>query len=215
FSRGAIVCWFMVVGFLLFRSAIPRYQFPLLGIFFVTIIIILSTQLRNLAYLQNAEGGKLLRDDTLARIEFILDPTAQRDDSKASRLTHLEDAWQKFANRPFVGNGLGAGENDATVSLTGIAQRSHNTYLDFMVEFGFLGAFIFPAILLASVYDAEGEFRKQAIAFVLLFMTHGLFSHTLMSEFCSLVAYAMMANLARHSGAKAPEPVLQPNNFLY
>lgn len=215
FSRGAIVCWFIAVGFLLLRSAIPRYQLPLLGIFLVTLIIILSTQLRNLAYLQNAQGDKLLRDDTLARIEFILDPTAQRDDSKASRITHLEDAWQKFANRPFVGNGLGAGENNATVSQTGIAQRSHNTYLDFMVEFGFLGAFVFPAVLFASIYHAAGKFRQQAIAFLLLFMTNGLFSHTLMSEFCSLVSYAMMTNLARHSSESASEPVFKPDNFLY
>lgn len=199
FSRGAIVGWVMVVGVLVFRKFVPRYQISLLMAFFAAVIIVLSSQLDNLAYIKNADGENLFQKDTLERVEFLIDPFAQSDNSKASRVSHIEKAWNKFANRPFLGNGLGAGEDFSTKSQTGIAQRSHNTYLDFMVEFGFLGAFIFPSMLIACTYQAEGEFKKQGLAFVLFLLSQGFFSHTLMSEFTSLTSYAVMSNLARHS----------------
>lgn len=195
FSRGSIAGWVFAVGIMMLTKLIPRYQMPLLGAFFFVIVLILSTQINNLAYLKTADGEPLFREDTLARVEFLIDPLSQTDDSKASRLTHIEDAWKKFIDHPFIGNGLGAGQNAETESLAGKAQRSHNTYLDFMVEFGFLGALIYPALLFACVWQARGEFRNQGIAFVIFMMTQGFFSHTLVNEFCSLIVYAIVANL--------------------
>lgn len=199
FSRGSIVGWVIVIALLLLNKAIPRYQIPLLSLFFAIVISILSTQLNNLAYLKAADGTTLFQKDTLARVEFLINPFAQKDSSQASRLSHIEDAWDKFAENPVTGNGLGSGENAATLSLTGKAQRSHNTYLDLMVEYGFLGALIFPLLLLACVWKAQGEFKKQAVAFVIFMLIQGFFSHTLVNEFCSLIAYAMMTNLAEQS----------------
>lgn len=203
FSRGAIVGWFVVVALLMIKKAIPRYQISMLLVFFLVIISILSTQINHLKYLKDSDGKELFHKDTLARVEFLIDPLAQKDDSKASREEHVQIAWQKFSRHPFMGNGLGSGENTATISQVGMAQRSHNTYLDQMVEFGFLGVLLFPSLLLASVWKAEGEFNKQAVAFVIFLLAQGFFSHTLISESCSLIVYAIMANLAKHSSLKS------------
>jgi O-antigen ligase len=199
FSRGSIAGWFVVMGFLIIKKIIPRHQMPLLVVFFMVAVSILSTQLGQLKYLKGSDGKTLFNKDSLARVEFLLNPLEQKDGSKASREDHVKVAWGKFSRHPFIGNGLGSGENTATLSSTGVAQRSHNTYLDQMVEFGFLGAFFFPSLLLASVWEAEGEFKKQGAAFVVFIMFQGVFSHTLMNEFCSLIFYAIMANLAKHS----------------
>lgn len=205
FSRGSLAGWGLVVVLMIVTQVIPRYQMPFLLIFFIVAISILSTQLNNLQYLKSADGTNLFEKDTLARVEFLIDPFAQKDNSQASRLHHLEDAWQKFENSPFIGNGLGSGKNAATLSLAGKAQRSHNTYLDLMVEYGFLGALIFPAILISSVWQAQGNLKKQAFAFVLFLLSQGFFSHTLLSEFCSLIFYAIMANLTLHSFHQSSE----------
>lgn len=199
FSRGSIAGWVLVVAFFIVNKVIPRYQMPLILLFFMIIIAVLSTQLNNLQYLKTADGTALFQKDTLARVEFLIDPFAQKDDSQASRLHHIEDAWKKFQKSPFTGNGLGSGQNSATVSLIGIAQRSHNTYLDLMVEYGFLGALLLPTLLLASIWKSQGEFRKQAKAFVFFLLIQGLFSHTLLSEFCSLIVYAIASNFSQHS----------------
>ena len=74
-----------------------------------------------------------------------------------------------------------------------------------MVEYGFLGALIFPSLLLACVWKNQGEFKKQAIAFVVFLLSQGFFSHTLVSEFCSLIVYAIMANLVEHSRLESPQ----------
>ena len=129
----------------------------------------------------------------------MIDPFAQKDDSQASRIHHIEDAWRKFQTSPFIGNGLGSGENTATVSQVGKAQRSHNTYLDLMVEFGFLGILIFPSLLWSCIREAKGAFRIQGIAFVIFMLSQGFFSHTLLSEFCSLMFYPIVANFSRQS----------------
>jgi hypothetical protein len=199
FSRGAIAGWVLVMGFLIWKKTVPRYQMPLLVVFFVVMISILSTQIGHLKYLKGSNGKSLLNKDSLARVEFLINPLAQKDDSKASREEHVAVAWGKFSRHPFIGNGLGSGENVATLSSTGVAQRCHNTFLDQMVEFGFLGVLFFPSLLLVSIWQAEGEFKNQATAFMIFLLSQGFFSHTLMNEFCSLIFYAIMANLAIYS----------------
>jgi hypothetical protein len=199
FSRGAIAGWVLVMGFLIFKKVIPRYQMPILAVFFVVVISILSTQIGNLKFLKSSEGKPLFNKDSLARIEFLVNPLGQKDNSKASREDYVLVAWRKFSRHPFIGNGLGSGINTASSSRFGEGQRSHNTYLDQMVEFGFLGALFFPSLLLVSIWQAEGEFKKQALAFMIFLLSQGFFSHTLMNEFCVLIIYAIMANFSIHS----------------
>jgi hypothetical protein len=213
FSRGAIAGWVLVMCFLIFKKTVPRYQMPLLAVFFIVTISILSTQLGHLKYLKDSHGKPLFNKDSLARVEFMIDPLAQKDDSKAAREEHVKVAWGKFVRHPFIGNGLGSGENVATLSSTGVAQRCHNTYLDQMVEFGFLGVLFFPSLLLVSIWQAKGEFKNQAIAFVIFLLSQGFFSHTLMNEFCSLIFYAIMANLAKHSSEQSVNQI-EGNEFL-
>ncbi|MFM2310759.1 MAG: hypothetical protein RLZZ04_35 [Cyanobacteriota bacterium] len=211
FSRGAIAGWILVTGFLILKKTIPRYQMPLLVVFFMVMISILSTQIGHLKYLKGSDGKPLLNEDSLARIEFLINPLAQKDDSKAAREDHVAVAWGKFSRHPFIGNGLGSGENVATLSSTGVAQRCHNTYLDQMVEFGFLGVLFFPSMLLVSIWQAKGEFKNQALAFMIFLMSQGFFSHTLMYEFCSLIFYAMIANLAKHSSEQKSSSISSIN----
>jgi len=199
FSRGSIAGWILVVGLFILTKVVPRYQMVFVLLFSMITISILSTQLNSLKYITNADGEALFKEDTLARVEFLINPFEQKDGSQASRFSHIEDAWKKFESSPFFGNGLGAGQNTAQITQTGKAQRSHNIYLDLMVEYGFLGALVFPSLLLACVWEAKGQFRKQGIVFVLFLMSQGFFSHTLLSEFCSLIFYAIMSNLTKHS----------------
>jgi O-Antigen ligase len=216
FSRGAIAGWVLVMGFLILKKTIPRYQMPLLVVFFMVTISILSTQLGNLKYLKDPNGKPLFNKDSLARVEFMINPLAQKDDSKAAREEHVEVAWKKFVRHPFLGNGLGSGENIATLSSTGVAQRSHNTYLDQMVEFGFLGVLFFPSLLLVSIWQAKGAFKSQAVAFTIFLLSQGFFSHTLMNEFCSLIFYAVIANLSKHSSeqqSSAISPINKGDNL--
>lgn len=200
FSRGGFVSLGLVISLFILTKVIPRYQISLLFLSGLIVIFILSTQLNNLSHLKTADGTNLFTKDSISRVEFLLDPLSHEETSNDGRLKHVDEAWKKFARSPFTGNGLGSGANTKYIAANGIAQRSHNIYLDLMVEYGFLGALIYPWLLLASVWKVQGELlKKQAIAFVVFLLIWGFFSHTVINSFSSLTIYAFMANLAHQS----------------
>ncbi len=200
FSRGGFVSLGLVISLFILTKVIPRYQISLLFLSGLIAIFILSTQLNNLSHLKTADGTNLFTKDSISRVEFLLDPLSHEETSNDGRLKHVDEAWKKFARHPFIGNGLGSGANTKYIAANGIAQRSHNIYLDLMVEYGFLGALIYPWLLLASVWKVQGELlKKQAIAFVVFLLIWGFFSHTVINSFSSLTIYAFMANLAHQS----------------
>lgn len=200
FSRGGFVSLGLVISLFILTKVIPRYQISLLFLSGLIAISILSTQLNNLSHLKTADGTNLFTKDSISRVEFLLDPLSHEETSNDGRLKHVDEAWKKFARHPFTGNGLGSGANTKYIAANGIAQRSHNIYLDLMVEYGFLGALIYPWLLLASVWKVQGELlKKQAIAFVVFLLIWGFFSHTVINSFSSLTIYAFMANIAHQS----------------
>lgn len=199
FSRGGMVGWVFVLIIFLATKIIPRHQIYILFLSSFVFISILSNQLNNLGNIKTADGTYLFNEGSIARVEFLLNPLGQQDSSQAGRLNHVEKSWKKFSRQPFVGNGLGAGANEGSISAKGTAQRSHNIYLDAMTEYGFLGALVFPLLIAACAWKAEGEFKKQAIAFTFFALIQGFFTHTIMSEFCLLTTYAVMVNLTHQS----------------
>ena len=202
FSRGGFLGLGVVILLFILTKVIPRYQIPLLFLSGFMITSILSTQLNNLSHLKTADGTNLFTEDSISRVEFLLNPLSQEDNSKDGRLSHVNEAWEKFVRHPFLGNGLGSGENSSHISAAGTAQRSHNIYLDLMVEYGFLGALIYPWLLLAIVWKVQGELKKQAIAFVCFLLIWGFFSHTIISSFNNLISYAWLANITQQNRLK-------------
>jgi O-antigen ligase len=200
FSRGAMIGWVIVVLLFMYNRVIPRYQLSLLFVSIFVSITILSSQLSNLANIKTADGTELFNDGTLGRVEFLINPFGQQeDDSTDGRMHHVEEAWAKFNKQPFVGNGLGSGGSKTYRDSVGNPQRSHNIYLDRMVEYGFLGALIYPFLLLACVWKAQGEHKKYTLPFVTFLLIWGIFSHATMDLFSLLISYAIMANFTQQS----------------
>ncbi|WP_144054251.1 O-antigen ligase [Pleurocapsa sp. PCC 7319] len=201
FSRSGMIGWLIVVLSFVATKVIPRYQLPIFVLSLLVSITILSSQLNNLIYMKNADGIDLFSPGTIARIEFLTNPLGQEDDSSGSRISHVDEAWQKFARKPFVGNGLGSGGSETKVANFNqdTGQRSHNIYLDLMVEFGFSGALIYPLLLIASVWKARGELTKYTFPFIMFLLMWGFFSHTTLNSPFLLISYAIMANFTHQS----------------
>ena len=200
FSRGAMLGWLIVILFFMFTKVIPRYQISYLGITLAVAIFLITTQTRNLTYLQTADGKPLFNKSTLARIEFLADPLSEKQDT--SRLLLLDDAWQSFAEQPFLGKGLGGSRNSQYTSNAGTGQKPHNTYLQFMIEYGFLGFIIYPFLILSAMWNGQGKVKNYGLAFALFLFVWGIFSHTTVSSFFILLAIAYMACLTRSSQLK-------------
>ncbi len=197
FSRGAMLGWLIVIAFMNLKKVIPKYQIVYFAIGVATVILVLLSQINNLSNLKAADGTPLFNDDTLTRVEFILDPLSEKQDT--SRVSLAKDAWQSFAEQPFLGKGLGGSANSKHKSVRGTAQKPHNTYLTLMIEYGFLGVFLYPMLLLASIWQIKGKLKTQGLAFVTFLLIWGLFSHTIISSFVTLLLIALMASLTEQS----------------
>lgn len=197
FSRGSILGWLIVVLLLMFKKIIPTHQVIYLVIAIVTILLIVGSQFNNLSRLQTADGSPLFNQDTLSRVELLVDPFSEKQDT--SRVSLVEDAWQSFAEQPVFGKGIGNAGHARHISSRGTAQQPHNTYLKFMIEYGFLGIIIYPFLLFSSIWKAQGKVKDYSFAFVVFLLIWGIFSHTTISSFFILLSIAFMACLNKSS----------------
>jgi cell division protein FtsW (lipid II flippase) len=203
FSRGAMICWFLTVIILFITKIIPRYQIPHISLSLITIFIILQLQLTNLSSLERLDGSPLLSQDMQDRIAWIVDPFSSKSQKidNDSRVDLIQQSWQKFAEKPFLGNGLDSSQTQFSVSHS---QDTHNMYLKLMVEHGFLGVFIYPLLILAAIWKARGETKKIGIVFAINLLIWGVFSHTIINDFFILVAFGLMACMAKQSQLEQP-----------
>ena len=202
FSRGGMACWLMVVVLMVLFKIIPSYQFPL---FFLSIFVtttILSTQVGNLSYMKTADGTDMFTDDTIRRIEFLLNPFNQSEqDFDDSRLNLADEARAKFMEKPIFGGGLdgarlGLYDGD---SKTQEGAGTHNIYLDSALKYGFLGILIYPLLIFVIISKAEGEIKNYALIFAIFSLAWGFFSHTTLDAFFSLMCYVIMASWIKQS----------------
>jgi O-antigen ligase len=202
FSRGGMASWLMVVLILVVTKIIPKYQIALILLSIFITGTIVSTQVSKLSYIKNADGSEMFTDDTIRRVEFLLNPLHQdEEDFDDSRLLLVDKAWAKFASKPFLGNGVGGAriEGYSGDSEDSEGAGTHNIYLDSVLKYGFLGVLLYPGLLIASVWKATGSLKPYALVFLLFSIAWGFFSHTTMNAFFSLTTYAMMANFSEQS----------------
>ena len=98
-----------------------------------------------------------------------------------------------FLDNPLFGNGIGSTDLWAELVST------HNMYLYLMADYGILGIILYPLLVLVTVWHSHKEVRSIALAFASFALMWGFFSHNIMSEYYSLIAFALMASMSYQS----------------
>ena len=63
----------------------------------------MASQLSSLTYVKTADGTNLFNEGTISRVEFLVDPFSEQEDASSdSRLTYVDEAWNKFTRRPML-----------------------------------------------------------------------------------------------------------------
>lgn len=186
FSRGAILSWFIVLLIFISTSVIPRSQLLYWAIGIGIIIIGLVSRLGDILNLGQMQYIGFLNENILGRIEWFQNPSSS-EDSAGSRLDVAIQAWQMFAEHPFLGNGIGS-----TLELS-VGISTHNMYLYFMTDHGILGAFILPLLVYTVTLHARAESKYIGLAFAIFVLFWGLFSHTILSDRYTLIMFSLMA----------------------
>lgn len=192
FSRTALIGWILVTLILLFQNVLNKKQF-IAGIAIATFIILLIlNQLTEIDLIDKLSEGINLPNIT-ERIDWISNPLTTEDASLDERRVVFKRAWEMFLNHPLIGNGIGS-------TLTWNEEIStHNTYLYFMADYGVIGLFILPLLLLASIWRASGEARQTALPFLAFVTLFGFFSHNIVEEYYFLISFAIMASMSARS----------------
>jgi O-antigen ligase len=192
FSRSALIIWMIILALLLIKKEIPHSHLftgtAVVGILWIVISLI-GGSLLDISGLDYSDFLSTNAMDRLAQFESPFSSDAILDSSGQARLFIVELAWKKFLDLPFFGWGLG--ENLEIERMYEI--RPHNMYLLFMVEHGFIGALFLPLLILAVTYNATRNNKTMSLAFAVLIMIWGLFSHNILEHREFLLVFSLMA----------------------
>jgi O-antigen ligase len=190
FSRTAIASWFIVVAILSYGKVIDKKNIAmvlgslvLVGIFIVPFVI---------GYIEaNLEAGTV--KNLMTRLNFFSSKSQGLDGSQQHRLEVAKAALESFANNPLIGAGI------AHTSHWEFPISTHNIYLKLMAEYGIIGVFLYPLLILSTIWKAKNEVIAIARAFSIYLLIIGFTTHNSLDEHHLLIAFAVMANLTYRS----------------
>lgn len=191
FSRAAIASWFIVVFILVLTQAIKKKEAITIGsIIFLLVAVALPIFITFLDVFLGEEAANVL-----GRLDFFSSKHSVSDASAQSRVTIAKSGFEAFANNPLLGGGFALTYHWAHEIST------HNMYLFHMAEFGIIGLFLYPLLLISLLPKATGEAKKTGLAFVTFLFIIGFTSHNVLDGFHTLLAIAVMASWAYKSRA--------------
>ena len=158
------------------------------------VFIIFITFSRLTEFIQyEAEGEGINVSNILGRIDWALHPFTYEDASADERKEVIGLSWEMISARPLIGNGI------ASTVIWNKSVSTHNIYLYYLVDYGVIGLFILPLLLLASIWRAGGEARQTALPFLVFILFFGFFSHNIVEEYYFLISFALMAAMSASS----------------
>lgn len=190
FSRSAILGWF-VVCLIFSRQKLLSLKSLAQSFLLIAVLAIFSFTFV-VSYMEDQTGVNVPL--LLERMEWLSSPMdIEGDDSGSERKQVAKHAWEIFTDHPILGNGIGSTYAwDEDIS-------THNMYLFFMADHGFIGVLILPLLVIVSVWKAEGEARRIAVPFAFFVLFFGFFSHNVVEEFYFLINYALMSAISSQS----------------
>lgn len=198
-SRGAIVCWFVVMVFLICSRAIRRKRLAIT--FMAGAAFALSVAGAMLASGQLGYLGGGAEQFVRQRLAIGNKEQLGADVSASSRSRLAVRALEMFGERPF--NGVGTG---ATVEWNE-PESTHNIYVRHLAEYGLAGAWLVPVLLILSWRAASAQSRAvgdageptmrvaTSRAFVVFVALWGVFSHNVLDDAFVLIGIALTAAL--------------------
>lgn len=188
FSRGACLCWILVVTLLILTRIITYKQANLW-------VLVLGGLLLGVTIFGSDSGlaNDLGNGDLFERLDGIIHGETLDDPSAVERKGIMGKAWEMFLDYPVFGHGIGS---TSDYSITGFSVSTHNMYLLHAAEYGFIGLPILPLAIRAFTEQAFGETRKIANIFTLFILFSSLFSHTVLDQRSYLIAFALMGAMS-------------------
>jgi len=190
FSRSMSLGWLIAVIVLWQQKIIKLSSFILVTTVF---LLAIYSFLPDIVYFIKVNYGIFAEEGIYMRMGWFAHPMFDVDTSETARMYVANISWQMFLDNPLFGNGIGSTDLWAELVST------HNMYLYLMADYGILGIILYPLLVLVTVWHSHKEVRSIALAFASFALMWGFFSHNIMSEYYSLIAFALMASMSYQS----------------
>jgi hypothetical protein len=198
-SRSGILGWIIASGALMLLRQVRMKELLVTGMLGVGLVAMLLL-FRGDEFLTTLERSGTINKDVLERLDWFTDPAGVSDNSSWARKLLVKQAWEKIAERPWIGSGTGT-------SRDVVFEGTHNQYLAHMQDHGLLGATIVPLLLVAVGWWAQGEAKQLAMIFGAVVMWQSFFTHNLFDHPSRLMLFALMAAVAWASRSPALDRV--------
>jgi hypothetical protein len=200
FSRGAILGWIVVMGFWAIRSGVSTAHLSRALVVLGLLLGFFSSSYWGGVQHKLEERGAI-NANVITRLQFF--SKGNTDEGSAQERESIAGAtWRIFAQHPWLGQGTGA-QSGRPVPDYDVGP--HNIYLAMMVDYGFLGAFLWPLMLLATAWGCRKKLLDIVAPFVIFGLMEGFFSHNIFSERYLLLTVALVASMVL-SERRAAEP---------
>lgn len=187
YSRAGLIGWLIVVGGLMLGQFISARHLVRIGLVTVCLLTLVLLPKAD-QILTTLERVGTLNADTQERLAWFMDPLEVDDKSGRSRKSVAREAWERVTEQPFFGGGTGSVHK-------GLDIQPHNQFLSHMIDHGFFGAMLMPMLLLALIWQGEGERRRIVLIFSVVTLWFGFFTHTFLNNAHSLLLIALVAAL--------------------
>lgn len=190
FSRSMSLGWLLAVVALWQQKVIKFSNFAILTLVF---FLAIYSFLPDILYYVKIHYGIFAEEGIYQRMSWFAHPMFDVDTSEIERKYVANLSWQMFLDKPILGNGIGS------TDLWTEQVSTHNMYLYFMADYGIIGAFIYPLLVLSAVWRARSDVRGVAMTFGAFVLFWGFFSHNIVDAYFSLIAFALMAAMSFQS----------------
>lgn len=188
FSRTSILGYFIILFFFIKDNEINKGFSTTVFVSLIIVLILFFPFFEDLLITLFGNNAENLID----RLNFFTGNTTA-DSSQIERLQVVYAAFNLFAdNLPF---GAGLGVTNHWEFKVG----AHNMYLTFMAEFGILGIFLYPSLILSASYEALKNKIKIVYPFILYMLIIGFTTHNVLDAHHSLIALAVIANMRNNA----------------
>jgi O-antigen ligase len=212
FTRAAMLGWVLVALLLAFRAGIGVRQVRGALIFGAVVVGFVFSPYWGDLHQTLIEKG-VLDTENLQRLAFFSTGSTP-DASAADRKGVLEAGWRMFEEKPLTGWGTGTFR-----VIPGFDLSTHDIYVANLIDFGILGLFIVPSLLLATIWGANWKTFDVVGPFVLFVTMWGFFSHNVLEERHILLPAALVASMVtsartRRVEAESPDLASSPIGAL-
>jgi len=190
FSRGGMVAWLVLAVAAAVRGRLHRgLLLAVLGC--AAIVLLAGPQVLDELSVWVAPENR----NSLNRLAWLLGQGDLGDSLSDERAFVAAFAWEQYLEAPVAGHGLGY------MWVWSSDTGAHNQSLRFMVEYGVLGALIFPLFLLASMRSAApgaDRYWQWLVAGVAMLLS--LFSHNLIEQAVFLMPWLAICLISPAGG---------------